>query len=370
MERRPGAYRCDGGDELVGEAEFIHIGFSTQMNEQRPKSLEEAISVRGLPVDFHQRSEMQEVLRRSIEASRRGLQPLKVPREEGLMQAHPGMHYHFKPEVFLQLRGRTTFRTPREEVLVKAGELCILPAGVPHGETVEKDESGAFRNLVVGFYSRTLSLHFAHEVAPGKPDIQAIEFFDTPNLEVFTTIATHIVSAYHGRTPARTHIINGLLTGLLGMLLNLVETGSGTLNRDIAKVFQAKWLVREQLGNPRLNVRNLAEKLHCSADYLSHLFHKQTGEKLIHYIQRIRIDGARLALESTQLYISEIAFASGFQDPAYFTRVFKKLTGESPQAYRDRMEAERSQREEQPKTIYHDHVDWTHGRPFNPPSGD
>jgi len=340
------------------------------MSEERPKSLEEAISVRGLPVDFHQRSEMQEVLRRSIKASRRGLQPLKVPREEGLMQAHPGMHYHFKPEIFLQLRGRTSFRTPREEVLVKAGELCILPAGVPHGETVENDGSGAFRNLVIGFYSKTLSLHFAHEVAPGKPDIQAIEFFDTPNLDVFTTITTHIAAAYHGRTPARTHIINGLLTGLLGMLLNLVETGSGTLNKDIAKVFQAKWLVREQLGNPRLNVRNLAEKLHCSADYLSHLFHKQTGEKLIHYIQRIRIDGARLALESSQLYISEIAFASGFQDPAYFTRVFKKMTGESPQGYRDRMEAERSRREDQPKTIYHDHVDWTHGRPVNPPPAD
>lgn len=325
--------------------------------------LELGVPTRGQPVNIHQRAEMREVLVKALDLARRGHLPLKIPATKGLMQKHPDRHYHFKPEVFIQTRGRTIFDLPDERLLVKAGDLCIIPAGLPHQETIEDDEKGPFRNLVVGFYSRTLSMHFAHEVAPGKPDIEAIEFFDAPTLDVFLTLTSHLVTTFHARAPARQHILNGLMTALLGMLQNLVETGSGSLNRDVAKVFQAKWLVREQIANPGLNVKNIAEKLNCSPDYLSHLFHSETGEKLIHYIQRIRIDGAKMALEATQLYIGEIAFSSGFKDPAYFTRVFRKMTGESPHEYRARRDEERLQAEAAPKTIYYDRDDYSHGTP-------
>ena len=181
---------------------------------------------------------------------------------------------------------------------------------------------------------------------------------------MFTTVANQIVKAYHAQTPARDHILNGFVNAFLGMCLNLVESGTSNLNKDIEKIFQTKWLVREQIANPKLNVKNIAEKLRCSPDYLSHLFHTQTNEKLIHYIQRIRIEGAMLALRSTQLYISEIAWMSGYQDPAYFTRVFRKFTRESPQEFRARQQQDRAREEVDPKTIYYDRVDYSHGKPL------
>jgi AraC-like DNA-binding protein len=126
-------------------------------------------------------------------------------------------------------------------------------------------------------------------------------------------------------------------------------------------VFQAKCLVREQFSNPELSVQRIAETLGCSADYLSHLFHTETRERLIHYIQRIRLEGAVLSLQTTALNVSEIAYASGFADPAYFARVFKQHKGVPPQEYRAQLEAERSAPEAQPKTVYHDRLDFTHG---------
>lgn len=317
----------------------------------------------GKPLQFHDRAEMREIFERLIKQADRHHLRLRVPREDGLMQKHPGMHFHFKPELFVQLQGCTEFRFHRESFELRPGEMCIMPAGVPHGERVYADSSGPFRNLVAGFYSHTLSLHFATEVSPGKPDIEVIEFFDVPNLDVFLTLTQAVVQTYHMQAPARAHVLKGLLMSLLGMFQNTVETGAGKLNRDIGKVFQVKWIVREQFSNPELNVKNIAEKLQCSPDYLSHLFHTETGEKLIHYIQRIRLEGAILALETTPLYISEIAYASGFADPAYFARVFKKHHGESPQDFRDRLSEQRGLREERPKTIYFDRVDYTHGRP-------
>lgn len=307
------------------------------------------------------RAEMREIFKRFLKQVDRSQFRLRIPKTDGLLEKHAGMHFHFKPELFIQLQGRTAFRFLHETFELCPGEICIMPAGVPHGEVVYSEPEGPFRNLVAGFYSHTLSVHFAHEAAPQKPDIEVIKFFDVPNLDVFMTLTNSLIQTYHTQAPARDQVVKGLLIALLGMFQNTVETGSDHLNEDIGKVFQVKWIVREQLSNPDLNVKNIAEKLKCSADYLSNLFHRQTGERLIHYLQRIRIEGAMLALETTPLYVSEIGYASGFSDPAYFARVFKKLKGETPQEYRARLERQRSESEARPKTIYFDRVDYTHG---------
>jgi AraC-like DNA-binding protein len=110
-------------------------------------------------------------------------------------------------------------------------------------------------------------------------------------------------------------------------------------------------------------VQHIAELLGCSADYLSHLFHVETKERLTHYIQRIRIEGAILALETTSLNISEIAYAGGFADPAYFTRIFKQHKGFTPQEYRAQIDAHRAKADSQPKTVFFDRLDFTHGQP-------
>jgi len=312
---------------------------------------------------------MRDVLEDAIQRAGRKQLRILVPGDDGLMQRIPGFHFHFKPEVFLQIRGRTEFHFPKEAVIVREGDLCLLPAGLPHREAVYSGEKGPFRNLVAGFYSNTLSLHLASEAAPQKPDIEAIEFYDLPNADEVEGITKSAIAASRGQAPARDHVLRGLVIALLGMFENLVVIANERLNTDSGKVFNVKWIVREQFSNTNLSVKSIAERLQCSPDYLSHLFHVATGEKLIHYIQRIRIESARMALESTPLYISEIAFANGFEDAGYFARVFKKHTGESPQEFRTRLDASRAEAESRPRTIYFDHEDYL-ARQSVPPDGD
>lgn len=308
-----------------------------------------------------ERTEMITIIETALTQAEKQSLPLKIPQETALLQKIPGLHFHFKPEVFLQLQGHTNFTFPRETMRVNAGDLCVVPAGLPHKEEVSGSRDAEFRNLVIGFYSHAVSLHFAREVAPTKPDIEVIEFFDAPDLDIYLTLTNHLVQVHHTHTPARRQMLKGHMISLLGMLLNLLKTSSDSLNQDIGKVFWVKWLVREQLSNTKLNVKGIAETLQCSADYLSHLFHEATGERLIHYIQRIRVEGAARALQNTHLYVSEIAWSCGFADPAYFARVFKKFTGMSPQDYRSREAEKRRLRESDPKTIYYDRVDFTGG---------
>lgn len=313
------------------------------------------------------RAEMRRVFDLWIKQAERGQLRLRIPHDAKPVHDLRGMHYHYRPEIFLQIYGRTDFRFPREHFSVNPGEICIVPAGVPHGEIVHQDIDRPFRNLVVGFYNNTISLHFAYEASPGRPDIEAIEFFDVPSLDVFLTLTNHLVHAHAMQAPAREAVLKGLLLALLGLFRNVIETGAGNLNGDIGKVFQAKCLVREQFSNPELRVQDIAAMLGCSADYLSHLFHTETKERLTHYIQRIRIEGALLALETTALTVSEIAYASGFADPAYFARVFKQHKGVSPQEFREQLDALRTRRESDPKTVYADRLDFSPGTPQRRP---
>ena len=311
------------------------------------------------------RAEMQQAFDRALKLIEKNRLTLRVPHEMKPVLNRRDMHYHYRPEIFLQLQGTTDFSFPREAFRLDPDQMCIIPAGVPHGEVVHPGPDQPFRNLVAGFYNNTLSLHLAHEVRPGKPDIEVIEFFDAPNLDVFLTLANTTAQTHHTQGPARDAVLKGLLLALLGLFRNIIETGTGQLNSDIGKVFQAKCLVREQFANSELGVQHIAELLGCSPDYLSHLFHTETKERLTHYIQRIRIGGAILALETTALTIAEIAYASGFADPAYFARVFKQHKGITPQEYRAQIEAHRRQQEEMPKTVYFDHLDYTHGVPLD-----
>ena len=74
----------------------------------------------------------------------------------------------------------------------------------------------------------------------------------------------------------------------------------------------------------------LADSVHVSEDYLTRIFHKEIGLSLWEYLNRYRVCVATKMLLETNDTIYEIAEKAGFQDQAYFCRVFKKIHGVPP----------------------------------------
>lgn len=74
----------------------------------------------------------------------------------------------------------------------------------------------------------------------------------------------------------------------------------------------------------------LADTVHVSEDYLTRIFHKEIGLSLWEYLNQYRIFLAEKMLLETNDTIYEIAENTGFQDQAYFCRVFKRIYGVSP----------------------------------------
>lgn len=83
-----------------------------------------------------------------------------------------------------------------------------------------------------------------------------------------------------------------------------------------------------------LTLQTLADLFAVSPSYLSHLFKKETGENLSHFINRKRIEHAVYLLEYTDLQIQQISHDCGYIDTCYFTKVFKKFVGKTPTEYR------------------------------------
>lgn len=91
----------------------------------------------------------------------------------------------------------------------------------------------------------------------------------------------------------------------------------------------------------KITLEQLAKRTHISKSYLTRRFRQFTGETIVNYINKLRIQYAREMLVNSEKNITEIAWAVGFDSPKYFHRVFKKETGESPAAFRRRHVEER-----------------------------
>lgn len=79
----------------------------------------------------------------------------------------------------------------------------------------------------------------------------------------------------------------------------------------------------------------VAQSVNTSEDYLSRIFRRELGLSPWEYLTRLRIQRAKELLMSDADSVALVGAKVGFPDAAYFSRVFKKVTGSTPQAFRD-----------------------------------
>ncbi|BFT72102.1 response regulator [Paenibacillus sp. P36] len=82
------------------------------------------------------------------------------------------------------------------------------------------------------------------------------------------------------------------------------------------------------------NLSDFAQQYQINPNYLSNLFHQETGMTYTHYLTQHRLTEAKKWLRDTNLKIYEVCEKVGYKDPAYFSRIFKTFEGIAPGAYR------------------------------------
>ena len=81
----------------------------------------------------------------------------------------------------------------------------------------------------------------------------------------------------------------------------------------------------------------LAEEMKLNPNYLSTRFKKETGVGFVRYVNQLRVWRAQQLLRDMRYRAGEVAGMVGFDNPQYFTRIFKEMTGIVPSEYRSRI---------------------------------
>lgn len=115
-----------------------------------------------------------------------------------------------------------------------------------------------------------------------------------------------------------------------GLVILLKEHhATGSYSRHVSQAIG--FILERYTGTITLELA--ASFIGLNASYLSRIFKEETQSTFTEYVNRVRVDAARRLLESGQYSIKQISDQVGFATHNYFFKVFKELTGMTPQAY-------------------------------------
>jgi len=119
-------------------------------------------------------------------------------------------------------------------------------------------------------------------------------------------------------------------------LMTLLHVGAGPVREMVQReqIERAMDEMRKTLSAPR-PLEDYARHAGFSVSQFSHLFKRHYGTSPMAYFVELRIQRAKEFLNNTGMSVKEVAWELGFEDQLYFSRLFKKVSGISPTAYRE-----------------------------------
>jgi AraC-like DNA-binding protein/ligand-binding sensor protein len=260
----------------------------------------------GLPLAFQPVGELEPALRTN---------PFANPFCVELTRTEAGCRLCIEMQSRLTTPGTTDSRTDvcragltDSAVPVRLGQQTI--GFLQTGQIAQKQlKRGAFRQLMKWL-----------EEAGAHPDQRALEkaYFDTPLLgekQYEAMVRLLEVFAQH-----------------LSLAAEQLATQQDNAEPPLVK--RARQFIEEHQGED-IALADVARAVHASTFHFCKMFKKATGMTFTHYLSLVRVARAKKLLANPQLRISEIAYEVGFNSLTHFNRMFRKMTGESPTAYRE-----------------------------------
>ena len=223
--------------------------------------------------------------------------------------------------------GSGWFDLGQKRMPVRTGELLVVRPRVPHAYAADPNDPW--------------TIHWFHVTGQHLSDfLQELDVGETASL------------VYLGHDPALVALFQEVLSVVehgysytqllqashaLGHLLSLFVAKRREFWRHEPDTVQAVAATIEFMKNhlhQPLNVRTLAAQASLSTSHYSALFKRQTGYAPIDYFTRLRMHRVCQLLEGSQHSIKAIAAMFGYDDPMYFSRVFKQVNEVSPSEYR------------------------------------
>ena len=238
------------------------------------------------------------------------LTPLFIDRYSGPRE-NPDTSTHDYWELFVVFKGNGRITAASQTVDLKKSYACLIPPGIPHLESSNE----ALDALWIGLRGSLLD-HFDKNgmVATSGGEIADLtERLWLRSIRPLGAIGPEL---------------DGLARVLLGSFQRHITT---TETYSHGRMEDVLLYINTHYAND-LNAGLLAAKFGCSESYFYRTFKHYTGQTPVAYITRVRIQNAAKLISKSTLSLKRISHMVGFNDPRYFSRIFKQITGHNPSA--------------------------------------
>lgn len=156
--------------------------------------------------------------------------------------------------------------------------------------------------------------------------------------EQINNMAVVLYNAFLKPHPYKTAILKGLSEALFHQVLSVyepfIQLDHSPGNQSSAITHRFMQLLHQE--QTMCTAAFLAEKMHITPAHLNDCIKASTGYPVTYWLQQTMLNTAKRLLYYTDKSVKEIAWELGFEDHPYFSRLFRKLTGETPGAFRSR----------------------------------
>jgi len=243
-------------------------------------------------------------------------------------------HRHVRLHQLLLLhRGAGRLHLEGRALPLAAGTLVNVPPGAVHAFAFAPGTQG---------WVATLADDLVEQLLPHRGDEHPAlasggAYAASPPL---AALMAQMAVEFEGTAPSRALVLQGLCAVLLGLAARAARAAAPAPRDAPGSALLRRF---EQLLDARLlehaSVADCARTLAVTPTHLSRVLRAATGQPASRLIEARRMREARRQLAYTNLQVASIAYALGYADPAHFSRVFSRVEGLSPRAFRERLVA-------------------------------
>lgn len=253
-------------------------------------------------------------------------------------------HTHKEFEVMYAVNGSCaifywTKENARKELLLKEGEYVVIDCQVRHQLEVARGSKCRILNLEISIRPQREGMRLQQFYEQS----QSLQDFLRLNLPIFkgyddaSNLHTIITELHKQLESSEDKAENRIQQNLILAQL-LIELGRQRKKKHQqesgGKYVKRALLYLSDHFEQDIKINKIAGEIGISASYLQRLFKEQTGKTLVDKLNELRIEKAKILLETSRLPIIDIAVSVGFNNRQHFTYTFLKLTGSSPATYR------------------------------------
>ena len=159
------------------------------------------------------------------------------------------------------------------------------------------------------------------------------DFYNVGINSRYISFFNHIIHEQQLKKENYMELCKYYLIQILILMNRGMKEASAPYNNHVSIINKTVTYLHEHYNEP-ISIIDLAKENHLTPNWFNHCFQEYYGMSPQAYLLNIRIDKAKEFLTNYMLSISDVDLLTGYSDAFYFSRIFKRKTGLSPQQYR------------------------------------